>query len=143
MKTAWILTGVVAANLMLWGADGAALAQKYGCMACHNIVGKKTAPAFRGVANRNMRFNGANAKSKIMQSIKNGSKGLYPNFPNGVMPPNPNIPQSDLETLADWILSQGMMRGRGMRGSMGPGQGMGPGRGMGQGRGMMTPPPTN
>ena len=46
-------------------------------------------------------------------------------FTNSVMPPFPNISNDELNTLADWILSQAGRRGQGM--------GM---RGQGGGRGM-------
>jgi len=121
-----LLVLTACSTLLLNASDGASIAQKYGCMGCHAIVGKKSAPAFRGVANRNLRFNGSNAKTSIINSIKNGSKGKYPKFTNSVMPPFPNISDNELNTLADWILSQAGRRG----------QGQGMGRGQGGGRGM-------
>jgi cytochrome c len=126
-KQLWIVS-LSAALSLLHAESGAELAQKNGCMACHQVTGQKSAPAFRGVANRNLRFNGSSAKTSIMESIKKGSKGKYPNFNGAQMPPYPNIPDTELNTLADWILSQGVRRGGGM------------GRGMGRGRGMGQPP---
>ena len=122
-----LLVLTACSTIILNAADGADIAQKYGCMGCHAIVGKKNAPAFRGVANRNLRFNGSNAKTSIINSIKNGSKGKYPMCTNSVMPPFPNISDEELNTLADWILSQAGRRGQGM------GQGMGYGQGSGRG----------
>ena len=135
MKTFSMLTATLLLSgltLQIQAADGATLAKEKGCMACHQVMGKKSAPAFRGVANRNLRFNGSNAKAAIMESIKKGSKGKYPNFNGAQMPPFPNLTDAELSTLADWILAQGG-RGGGM------GRGMGHGRGMGGG-GMGRPP---
>jgi cytochrome c551/c552 len=61
----------------------------------------------------NLRFNGSNAKASIMESIRKGSKGKYPNFNGTQMPPYPNIPDAELSTLADWILAQGGHGGMG------------------------------
>jgi len=131
MKRLSVTIGIVTAlSIVLSASGGEELAKKYGCMACHQIMGKKSAPAFRGVANRNLRFNGSNAKASIMESIRKGSKGKYPKFDGVQMPPFPNIPDAELNTLADWILAQGG-RGGGMGRGMGHGRGMG-GGGMGQ-----------
>ena len=133
MKTISLLTLpllLAGSTLYLQAADGATLAKEKGCMACHQIMGKKSAPAFRGIANRNLRFNGSNAKASIMESIRKGSTGKYPKFDGAQMPPYPNLTDAELNTLADWILAQGG-RGGGMGRGMGHGRGMG-GGGMGQ-----------
>ena len=129
MKKVLILATLTLGVSSLWGADGATLAKENGCMACHQIQGKKSAPAFRGIANRNLRFNGSNAKAAIIRSIKHGSQGKYPKFAGAQMPPFPQLSAADLNTLADWILSQAR------RGGMGRGRGMGGGGGMGGGMG--------
>ena len=111
--------GMVGVFSSVFAADAQTLLGQNGCMACHNIMGKKTAPAFMGVARRNLRFEGANAKTNIINSIKNGSKGKYRYFQDAQMPPFSNISNGDLDTIADYILSLGNkrgMRGQGMRG---------------------------
>ncbi len=113
------------ASTMLWASSGAEIAEKYGCMGCHNLVGKGTGPAFRGVANRNLRRNQAGAKSSIIRSIQKGSKGKYPAF-TAEMPPYASLSDTELDTLVDWILSQAVRRGQGR----GRGHGRGGGRGM-------------
>jgi len=123
-RLAMILTLAASSARLLHAADGAQTAEKNGCMACHAVVGKKNAPAFRGIANRNLRFNGSNAKTAIINSIKNGSKGKYPKFAGNVMPPFPNLSEDDLNALADWILSQAARGGQGMRRGGGMGKGM-------------------
>ena len=107
-----------------------------GCLACHAVASKKAAPAFAGIAMRNKRFNGANAKVIIMDSIKNGSKGKYPMFADSAMPAFKNLSPEELSTIADYILSLSSkaqaMHGKG-KGNCGGGRG----KGMGMGRGMM------
>jgi cytochrome c len=105
--TVFFLTAAASAS------GGMDLAEKYSCLACHQVRGRKSAPAFRGIANRNLRFNGDSAQNGIIASIKNGSEGKYPNFAGAKMPPYPTIPQKDLEILADWILSLAADRGYG------------------------------
>jgi len=101
-----------------------------GCLACHAVASKKAAPAFAGIGKRNKRFEGDNAKATIMNSIKNGSQGKYPYFSSSAMPPYASLSESDLNTLADYILAQSSKaKGRG-----GKGMGMGQGQGMGKGR---------
>ncbi len=105
--------------------------QQNGCLNCHAVTGKKTAPAFAGIGKRNKRFEGPNAKTVIMNAIKNGSKGKYPMFSNSAMPAYGNLSEKELSILADYILAQSSKaqggKGRGM------GRGMGQGRGMGRG----------
>ncbi|WP_457748345.1 c-type cytochrome [Sulfurimonas sp.] len=77
-----------------------------GCLACHAVASKKEAPAFAGIAKRNMRFEGSHAKETIINSIKNGSQGKYPMFSQSAMPAFPNLSEEQLNTLADYILLQ-------------------------------------
>jgi len=103
--------------------------QNNGCFACHAIASKKTAPAFAGIGKRNKRFEGDHAKANIMNSIKNGSHGRYPYFANkNSMPDYPNFSESELSTLADYILAQSFKAKAAHGGMMGQGgkrQGMG------------------
>lgn len=101
-----------------------------GCLACHNVMGQpKSAPSFRGVARKNSKWYGDNAKDKIMESITKGSQGKYRQFNNTKMPPYPNLSQEQLEQIATWILSN--WQGRGNAQGMGRGNGMGNGMGRG------------
>lgn len=127
MKKTFLVLSTLSLTLLA-APSGAELAEKYGCTACHAIASKKEAPPFRGIANRNRRFYGSEAKAHIMQSIQKGSKGQYRRFGDKEMPPFPNLTLAELNTLADWILVQG---GRGG----GHGRGMGRGGGMGRGMG--------
>ena len=74
-------------------------------MACHAVASKKAAPAFAGIAMRNKRFEGADAKMVIMNSIKNGSSGKYRRFSDSSMPAFSNLSDEELNIIADYILS--------------------------------------
>ncbi len=104
MKKIFITISVLSGFLFAQTAQE--LINQNGCFACHGVASKKTAPAFAGIGMRNKRFNGANAKTVIMNSIKNGSKGKYPMFSNSTMPAFKNLSQKDLSILADYILEQ-------------------------------------
>jgi len=91
-----------------------------GCMECHNVMGKKSAPAFRGIARKSSRFYSSNAKTTIINSIKNGSVGKYRQFAGTQMPPYKNLTEQELDAIAEWILAQGQgATGRGGRGNGG------------------------
>ncbi len=95
--------------------------EQKGCLGCHAVAMKKNAPAFTGIAKRNLRFEGENAKAVIMQSIKNGSKGKYPKFSNAIMPAYPDMSVGELNTVAEYILSQASKAKRGGGGAQGRG----------------------
>ena len=106
-----IYTSAFLVGTSLFATDAQTLIQENGCFACHALASKKSAPAFKGVARRNKRFNGSNAKLSIMNSIKNGSQGKYRHFTGAAMPSFSNLTPADLSTLADYILSQGSKSG--------------------------------
>jgi len=118
---------IVAISGMIFASSGAELVEAKGCTACHAVMGTKAAPAFTGIAKRNVRLNGDSAKSVIISSIKNGSKGKYPNFANSAMPSYASLSDDELNLIADYILEQANNRG------INQGKGRGQGRGMGQG----------
>jgi cytochrome c len=127
-----VITLTLLLSLSLFASSAEELISSNGCLSCHAVASKKSAPAFAGIAKRNLRFEGDGAKEVIKSSIKNGSKGKYPRFSDTSMPPYPNLSNSDLEKIADYILSQASKaKGRG-----GHGNGMGKGGGMGRGGGM-------
>ena len=100
-----ILTLLLASATLL-ASSGEELTKHNGCMECHNIMGKKAAPAFMGTAKKNLKWYGDEAKANIIKSIKNGSKGKYRQFADTEMPAYSNISESDLDTIATWILSE-------------------------------------
>ena len=79
--------------------DGAPLAAKYNCTACHAIDKKLVGPSFKDVA---AKYAGnAGALVKLEHSVKAGSTGVWGAMP---MPPN-NVPDADLKPLVEWILA--------------------------------------
>ena len=118
---------MVAASLM-YADSGEQLVSDNGCLSCHAVASRKAAPAFAGIAKRNLRFNGSGAKSVIMDTIKNGSQGKYPRFSGTKMPSFNYLSNQQIDAIADYILSQASKaKGHG-------GNGMGHGMGMGKGR---------
>ena len=93
-------------NVSLFATSGEDIAKENGCMDCHNVMGQNLAPAFMGTARKNIRWFGSDAKSKIMASIKNGSKAKYRNFSNTEMPAYAHLSSSELNTIASWILAE-------------------------------------
>jgi cytochrome c len=108
------------------------LMQSNGCFNCHAIASKKNAPAFAGIAKRNKMQNGANAKTIIINAIKNGSKGKYPHFSDMEMPSFTNFSDAQLNTMADFILAQSSKHKGNCQGGRGMGKGRGNGGGMGR-----------
>ncbi len=122
LKYKILLMGLFAGSSLL-ANSAESLIQQNGCLACHAVASKKAAPAFAGIGIRNKRFEGANAKATIMNSIKNGSKGKYPYFSQSAMPAFSGLSDADLSTIADYILAQSSKA----KGHGGMGQGMGRG----------------
>ena len=118
---------ILLTTVLLSGALFAQNAQEIidtnGCLACHAVASKKAAPAFAGIGMRNKRFEGENAKSTIINSIKNGSKGKFPMFSDSAMPAYPQLNDEELSTLADYILAQSS-KAKGHGGGQGMGRGM-------------------
>jgi len=125
-----LLMGFLVAS-SLYASSAEDLIDQNGCLACHAVASKKSAPAFAGIGMRNKRFEGTNAKAIIISSIKNGSKGKYPYFSNTAMPAFTNFSDAELSIIADYILAQSS-KAKG-HGGMGQGKSMGQGNGMGRG----------
>ena len=80
--------------------DPQALATKYQCMNCHKVERKVVGPAFKDVAER---YKGdAEALDRLTAKVRAGGKGVWGSAP---MPPNKSIPDEDLKTVVNWILS--------------------------------------
>ena len=127
MKRMIIMT--LALSGLLFAQSAEEIMKQNGCLSCHAVASKKSAPAFAGIAMRNKRFEGARAKEAIMEAIKKGSKGKYRMFAGSQMPAFPNLTQKELSTLADYILAQSS-KARCRHGGRGHGMGHGMGRGM-------------
>ncbi len=102
------LMGVVAAAGMLvagsaLAADETALAQKSGCMACHQVAAKVVGPAYKDVAKK---YAGdAGALDKLTKKVIAGGTGVWGQVP---MPPkggNAAVADADVKKIVAWVLS--------------------------------------
>jgi len=76
-----------------------ALAQKHACTACHAVDKKLVGPAYADVAKK---YAGQkDAEATLAASIKAGGSGKWGPVP---MPPQPQLSDADLKTLAAWVL---------------------------------------
>jgi len=92
------LTGLAGTNVAL--AD-AALAQKNGCLACHQVDKKVVGPAYKDIA---AKYKGADAAKvdELATKVKAGGVGVWGQIP---MPPNAKVTPEDAKTLVQWILT--------------------------------------
>ncbi len=100
-----LLTTIAAAAVLLAGsayaADGQALAQKSGCLACHSVDKKVLGPAYKDVAAKYKGDKGAEAK--LIAKVKAGGSGVWGPMP---MPANsPQVKDEDIKTIVQWVLS--------------------------------------
>jgi cytochrome c len=86
MASAVALTAVGMAQAQ----DGAALAQKSGCMTCHAVDAKKMGPSFKDIA--------AKFKGKADKDVVAATKAAKPHT-------SIKASDDDLQALAKWILS--------------------------------------
>jgi cytochrome c len=99
-----VITAVVAAGGFAVSPPAAAqeaLAQKYGCLACHKVDQKLVGPAYKDVAAKYRGNKGA--ETKLAEKVKKGGVGVWGQIP---MPANPSVPDKDLHALVKWVLSQ-------------------------------------
>jgi cytochrome c len=77
-----------------------ALAQKSGCIACHNVDKKVIGPAYKDVAAKYKADK--DAETKLAAKVKAGGSGVWGPVP---MPPNAQVSDADIKTLVAWIMS--------------------------------------
>ncbi len=107
MKTPLILAALVAVPLTVSAAEPASemapelkLAQKNGCLACHDLDVKKVGPAWREVAKK---YAGdSEAEAMLVTKVKKGGKGHWGEVP---MPPNVTVKEADIKTLVQYVLA--------------------------------------
>lgn len=87
------------ANAAVDAAKAKQLAQKFNCLACHAEDKKLVGPAYKEVAKKYKGDSGAEAK--LIGKVKAGGSGVWGAIP---MPPN-NVPDADIKTLVEWVLS--------------------------------------
>lgn len=102
-----VLGFAAAAALLVAGqavaADETALAQKSGCMACHQVAVKVVGPAYKEVAKK---YAGdAAAVDKLTKKVIAGGKDVWGPVP---MPPkggNAALKDEDIKKIVTWIMS--------------------------------------
>jgi cytochrome c551/c552/cytochrome c5 len=81
-------------------ASAQAMMQKDACSACHAVDKKIVGPAYHDVA---AKYKGdAGALARLTQKVKAGGSGVWGPVP---MPPNTQVPDSDIKALVSWILT--------------------------------------
>lgn len=101
MRFAVISAAALALAIAAPAQASEALAKKYNCTACHAVKGAKTVgPTYADVAKK---YAGQkDIEAKLAEKVKKGGSGVWGQVP---MPPNPTVPDADLQALAKWILS--------------------------------------
>ncbi|WP_434033323.1 c-type cytochrome [Cupriavidus sp. a3] len=77
---------------------GARLASQYQCVACHAMDRKLVGPSFADIAGK---YKGQDAHAALAKKVKAGGQGAWGSVP---MPPQPQIPDSDVHAMVGWIL---------------------------------------
>ncbi|MES2014005.1 MAG: c-type cytochrome [Pseudomonadota bacterium] len=94
----------------MWGFQAAnaadpaeALAQKSGCLNCHNVQATIIGPAYKDVA---AKYKGdKTAEARLVEKVKTGGSGTWGKMP---MPPNsPQVKDDDIKTIVKWVLTRG------------------------------------
>ena len=101
MKVVAVALGVAAAMLAVPSQASEALAKKHNCLACHATDKKLVGPSYKEVAAKYAKDPGAAAK--LADKVKKGGQGVWGQVP---MPPNPTVPDAEVQALVKWILSQ-------------------------------------
>jgi len=101
MRLTWVVLAAAGAVAMSPAAlADEALAKKYNCTACHQVGKKVVGPAYKDVAKK---YKGqADAVAKLSGKVKKGGSGVWGPIP---MPPNPAVPDADIQKLVKWVLS--------------------------------------
>ncbi len=81
-------------------SDGAELAKKNACMACHDVSAKKVGPAFKDIAAKYA--SDKDAAAKLAKKVKEGGSGVWGTVN---MPPNPHIKDDDIKAMVAYVLS--------------------------------------
>ena len=96
---------LVVVTLTCWPArsavpDGEKLYKSAGCATCHAIDQKIVGPSYKAVAKK---FAGQpNAVATLVEAVKKGHVGTWGVVP---MPPHPNLPDSEIKQIVEWILT--------------------------------------
>jgi cytochrome c len=76
------------------------LLKKHACLSCHAVDKKLVGPSYKDVA---AKYRGqAGAEATLAGKVKKGGQGVWGQIP---MPPNPNVPDADLNAMVKYVLS--------------------------------------
>ena len=81
--------------------NAAAIAAKYGCLACHNVSVKIVGPSYREIAAKYRQA--PDAQMKVTEQIQKGGSGKWGPI---IMPPFPQLTEAEIKALTGWILGQ-------------------------------------
>ena len=101
MKRIATIFGALAALAVHPAQASDQLAKKHNCLACHTVDKKMVGPSYKDVAAKYR--SDAGAAAKLADKVKKGSQGVWGQVP---MPPNPTVPDAELQALVKWVLSQ-------------------------------------
>lgn len=94
------VSGALAQGKPAAAPAGPDLLKKYGCLACHAVDKKVVGPAHRDVA---IKYRGVKgAEDKLVAHVLNGGAGVWGQIP---MPPHKHVPQADIRTMVQYILT--------------------------------------
>lgn len=94
-----VQTPAVTSQTHASASDAQQIATKYGCLGCHNASMKIVGPAYRDIAAKYK--TDPKAFAKIDEQIHKGGSGKWGPI---IMPPFPQVTESETKTLADWIM---------------------------------------
>ena len=77
------------------------LLKKHACLSCHAVDKKLVGPSYKEVAAKYR--NQKDAQKLLVEKVKKGGVGAWGQIP---MPPNPAVPDADLNAMVKWILAQ-------------------------------------
>ena len=76
------------------------LATKHACMACHKVDAKLIGPGLKEIA---AKYKGdKTAEATLSDKVKKGGGGVWGSVP---MPPHPHVPDAEVKTVVQWMLS--------------------------------------
>jgi len=97
---ALLTLGVGNAHAALDMTAAEAMMKKDGCAACHAVDKKVIGPSYQEVS---AKYKGdKDAAAKLVKKVKEGGSGVWGQVP---MPPNVAVPEADIKSLVDWILT--------------------------------------
>ncbi|UXY15678.1 c-type cytochrome [Chitiniphilus purpureus] len=100
MRVLGLMVLALAATGSAAAENGAAVAAKYNCLACHAVDHKIVGPSYRDIAKKYRGQKGAEAV--LMAKVRHGGGGVWGKIP---MPPQ-QIGEADLRTIVRWVLAQ-------------------------------------